>query len=88
MNWNCYYPMHLRNIGISETTPDLVELIDVYSTNIKAYCKSKKCAGGQVARGEPKAVRKNANVCPDCGDYLFYRKVDKKRSPKKNAQHS
>ncbi len=53
---------------------DCQKALDSFTWTYKALCTSERCSKTDI--GVEKNVGRSENVCPDCGDYLFWeRKV-------------
>lgn len=75
MSWNYYSPKLLRRFGVSEHTPDLVEITIHRKAIQEAYCKSTKCSGIKTSKGVLKKVKAETEVCPECKMFLFWRTI-------------
>lgn len=83
MSVNYYTPKRLREIGISEHTADLSDLILNGTVTYKAFCKSRKCSGNNMSTGVEKKVRQDVEVCPDCNYFLFWKTICTSKNDRK-----
>lgn len=80
---SAYFDYALRRFGVSEHTPDLTEVMEPNGHVMVAYCSSKYCAGSKTK--VLKKVQKYAEICPECGYFLFWRPKRKHEIKNKSA---
>lgn len=80
MGYNYYPSKFVREMGISSTMSDIVELMGTGVSDVKSYCTSKICTNSKSpnAKVEKRALR-NATECPDCGHALIWVRTYKEK---------
>ena len=68
-------PKAFTGISLNFSTPDIGQLASS-KPELTAYCTSNKCTDNFHARVEIKNVSKQADVCPNCGNYLVWKRKD------------
>jgi hypothetical protein len=64
----------LIDLGVSEHTPPLRELITNKSSVLKAYCNSVTCVGPHATNRVLVQNPTKTKRCPNCGSSVFYKK--------------
>ena len=72
MSWNYYGNKTLRDIGISNHTPDLSQIIGRTRLITRAFCNSSVCVGWNASKSVEVDVTED-DCCARCGSSVIYK---------------